>query len=74
LLRIIFSSHARAEETLNGRKIGDLFRKEMPSFKGFMACHRVVRKDDGTLIEQQTCEESCYGPVDGRKFIPSSCI
>lgn len=65
---------AIGRETLNGRNIGDVFRKEARSGEGFQACHVVVRTKEGSLAEMQTCEQTCNARVDGHSFVFSSCF
>lgn len=61
-------------ETLNGRNVGDVFRKEARSGEGFQACHVVVRTKEGSLAEMQTCEQTCNARVDGHSFVFSGCL
>ncbi|MGX1741233.1 hypothetical protein ACWIEX_06705 [Bosea sp. NPDC055353] len=54
----IMNSHAAAQDTLNGRKVGDAFRKIAPN-DTLSTCHRVVPTEGDILVERRTCEDAC---------------
>lgn len=67
----IMNGHAAAQDALNGRKVGDVFRKIAPN-DTLSTCHMVVRTEGGLLVERRTCEDTC-NRKKGR-FAFASCV
>ncbi|WP_156407228.1 hypothetical protein [Bosea sp. Root670] len=65
------SGYVAAQDQLNGRKMGPVFRKKDRS--GLLVCYKVVRRIGGSPIEQQTCEEACLRELDKRQFVFANC-